>query len=75
MMKMVPVVSSNIESIGHDPETNTMHVKFKDKGTSVGKTYVHDNFPASEHARFIGADSPGSHYHQFIKGKYAARPL
>ena len=32
-MNMQPVTSSNIGEIGHDPQTDVMHVKFKHGGT------------------------------------------
>jgi hypothetical protein len=61
-MKLEPVTSSQIESIGHDPATNTLGIKFKQGGT-----YHYANFTADDFAAFKSAESVGSHFHRNIK--------
>jgi KTSC domain len=69
-MEMSPFESSNIEAIGYDPETQEMHVRFKD-----GATYAYSNVPPGAHQQLIQARSVGSHFHQHIKGRFTHRKL
>lgn len=62
---MKPVESSSIAAIGHDPETNELHVQFKN-----GKTYTHYDVPATSHELLMGASSIGAHYNAHIKGRF-----
>lgn len=59
------VNSSNIESIGHCPETNTLEVNFKN-----GTGYQYSNFTADHHKELMSADSLGSHFHRNVKGNF-----
>lgn len=61
---MNPVVSSNIVSIGHDPDTSELHVEF-----SNGSKYIYHGISADQHAALVGAKSIGSHLHNQIKTK------
>jgi KTSC domain len=67
-MKMQPVESSNIRSIGHDAESNTLRVEFKNGGT-----YEYDGVPAEVHDDLIDAPSKGQHLHKHIRGMYPAK--
>jgi hypothetical protein len=58
-----PVDSSNVRSVGHDPETNRLHVEFKN-----GSVYEYNGVPAHEHQALVNAPSVGSYLHQHIKG-------
>lgn len=62
-MKRVPVESSNIASIGHDPATNTLEVEFKGGGV-----YTYHDVDADKHAALMKADSVGGHLNAHIKG-------
>ena len=64
---MEPVVSSQIAEIGHDPETNTMAVRFPPKGGRPGALYHYDNVDAETFKSFRTADSIGSHFYRHIK--------
>jgi hypothetical protein len=64
-MKMKNVSSMTIESVGHNPDTNTLRVRFRN-----GVEYDYANVNAEQHAAFIGAESVGSHFHSNIKGKF-----
>lgn len=70
---MIAVKSGNIESVGHDPAKNELHVKFK----ATGQTYVHSNVKAEHHKALMGAESVGKHYAAVFRGKEAFphRPL
>lgn len=65
-MKHVSVDSSMITSIGHDPDTNTLSVKFKN-----GKTYNYDGVPADVHQSLMDSSSVGKFLNSHIKGKYS----
>lgn len=61
-MKMTPVKSSNIESVGYDDITKRLDVKFKG-----GKTFCYADVTRDEHAQLMAADSVGKHFSAFIK--------
>ena len=65
MIDRVPVSSSNIKSIGHDPETKTLAVEFQD-----GSIYHYHDVEKDAHENLIGAKSIGKHLHSNIKGIY-----
>ena len=44
-MKRTSVKSSNILSVGHDPETNTLEIEFKGGGV-----YSYDGVSAAKHS-------------------------
>jgi hypothetical protein len=64
---MNPVDSSQIHSIGHDAESNTLAIRFKNYKGDLGSLYHYDNFTADDFAAFKGADSLGSHFGKHIK--------
>jgi len=64
---MTPVESSQIHSIGHDAETNTLAVRFKNSKGVPSSLYHYDNFTAEDFAAFSGAESVGSHFYKHIK--------
>lgn len=66
MVEMKPIDRSGaIAEVGHDPQTNTLHVKFA-KGSTV---YTYPNITATDHADFLKADSMGSHLRDVIGPK------
>jgi hypothetical protein len=65
MITRVPVTSSSINSIGHDPSSNTMEVEFKD-----GSVYTYHDVPKDAHDRLFGAKSIGGHFHANVKNNY-----
>lgn len=69
-MNRVPVQSSNIKSIGHDPKTNTMEVEF-----STGAVHQYDGVNVDEHRALMSAQSVGSHFHNIIRGSKASRKV
>lgn len=62
---MTGVKSSNVESIGHDPERQSLFVRFKSGGL-----YKYDGVSPEAHAAFMKSDSKGKHFKQNIMGKY-----
>ena len=63
-IKMIPVDSTQIHSIGHDPDSNTLAVRF-----SHGNTLYHYAGVSPEKFEALrNADSVGSHLGKHIKG-------
>ena len=56
-----PVKSSNVDSYHYDPETKSLHVKFK-----TGKTYEYAGVEQSHVAELVNAPSFGSHVSKHI---------
>lgn len=61
-MERKPVVSSNIVSVGYDPETQDMEVEFKG-----GSTYTYHGVAQRAYDDFVGAESVGKHFHANIR--------
>ncbi len=64
------VVSSQIHSIGHDPETNTLAIRFFrgwGRDQAPGPLYHYANVDAEAYAAFRDAESLGKHFGQHIK--------
>lgn len=64
-MKRITVDSSNIASIGYDPETMTLEVEFTN-----GNIYQYFDIPPSLQNNLMLADSKGKFLHTQIKGVY-----
>jgi KTSC domain len=60
-----PVKSSNIASIGHDPASDTLHVKFLNGGH-----YAYHGVDRTVYMRMHAAPSKGKFLHKWIKPKY-----
>jgi len=67
---MQDVESSQIHSIGHDAETNTLAIRFTSRRGGMvgpGSLYHYANFDAAEFAAFRESESLGKHFGQYIK--------
>jgi hypothetical protein len=64
-MQRTAVVSSNIESVGHDPESRILEVAFKNGGV-----YQYFEVAPEAHKAFVSAESLGRHFREHIRGKY-----
>jgi len=62
---MIPVESSNLEAIGHDPDSNTLHVQFRN-----GSLYAYHGVPVDVFEDMMIADSKGGFLSREIKGVY-----
>lgn len=70
-MELKPVKSSNIEAVGHDPETQELHVQFKG-----GAIYAYDSVPEELHTELIGDGTGiGGRFHKIVKNKFKTRKL
>jgi len=73
-MTIIPVSSSQIHGIGHDPLTNTLAIQFprREKGEVLpGWIYHYSNFDAAKFAEFQAAESKGIFFGKHIKGNEA----
>jgi len=67
---MTPVDSSNIESVGHDPDSQELHVQFLD-----GTTYVYSDVDEETFQELRDAASVGSYFNRMIKPSHSYRKL
>ncbi|NMT33371.1 KTSC domain-containing protein [Stenotrophomonas maltophilia] len=69
-IQLFDVQSSQIHSIGHDADTNTLAIRFTrgygDK-RDPGSLYHYANFSAEEFQAFKDAESIGKHFGAYIK--------
>ena len=61
-MEMIAVDSSQLESVGQDPETGKGMVRFLGKGGRPGSLYEYDDTTPEEAKAIIDADSPGRQF-------------
>ncbi|AVY67199.1 KTSC domain-containing protein [Xanthomonas translucens] len=69
-IRLDDVDSSQIYSIGHCPETNTLAIRFTKRygaNRGPGSLYHYSNFSPAEFEAFKAADSLGKHFGQYIK--------
>ncbi len=70
IVRLVDVDSTQIHSIGYDPETQTLAVRFTrgygDK-RGPGSLYHYANVTREDYDAFLAAESKGKHFGQHIK--------
>ena len=64
-MQRQAVSSSNIASIGHDDETQTLEIEFRS-----GTVYQYFGVNRYTYSDLLKAPSPGGYFHKNIKGGY-----
>ncbi|MCB2356421.1 KTSC domain-containing protein [Clostridium estertheticum] len=64
-VKMIPVSSSNIDSVGYDEEDQTVHVRFTNNSL-----YIYKGVPELEFDGLVNAPSVGSYLHRNYKNVY-----
>lgn len=64
-VEMIPVSSSNIESIGYDEQNEQVYVRFLN-----GSLYVYKGVPLHEFENLRDAPSLGSYLHRNYKNVY-----
>lgn len=62
---VVPVESSNIGSVGHDPESKVLRIWF-----AKGGIYDYDGVPEELFDRLVNAESVGKTFHAEIKTQF-----
>ncbi len=64
-MERTPVTSTDIRSIGYNPESQTLEIEF-----NSGGLYQYAGVPEGEHEAMMNADSKGEYLNANIKGRY-----
>lgn len=72
-IELTNVSSSQLDSIGHDAETNTLAIQFKSKA-GPGSIYHYSNFTAEKFAEFKAAESIGKYFGAHIKNAEEEHP-
>lgn len=67
-MTKIPVVSSNISSIGYD--NSILEITFL-----TGDTYQYDNVPTNVYQGLMNASSHGKYLNEFVKNNYSVRKI
>lgn len=69
-MERVPVSSSNLLSVGYEPESETLEIEFRSSGI-----YQYFNVPSFMHERLMAATSVGTFFNDEIKNTFACNKL
>lgn len=64
-INMIPVSSSNIESLGYDDQNGIVYVRFMN-----GTLYIYKGVPKHEFDGLLNAPSIGSYLHRNFKNVY-----
>jgi hypothetical protein len=67
---MIPVDSSSIEAVGHDPDQQELYVQFLDGGT-----YVYADVDEETFQELRDAASVGSYFNRVIKPSHSYQKL
>lgn len=66
MIKHIEVTSSNLRSVGYDPDSKELEITFKN-----GTTYKYWQVPQQEFDSLLAADSKGQYFNKNIKPVYS----
>ena len=64
------VSSSNLHSVGYDPEAEVLEIAFKGKDNKKRSTYRYSSVPSSVYKSLTRAKSKGKYFNKKIKGEY-----
>lgn len=65
---MVPVASTNLDSVGYDDKLRRLRVMFRN-----GRTYEYAGVSPEEHAALMESDSKGAAFYHLIRRKYEGK--
>ncbi len=69
-MEREPVSSSNLASVGYNPDNETLEVEFRN-----GTIYEYYNVPQFMHERLMQAASVGTFFNAELKNNYACSKI
>lgn len=69
-MERIHVTSSNLRSVGYDPETRVLEIEF-----NSGDIYQYYNVPQKEYVGLMNAGSHGKYFQANIKNAYQCRKV
>lgn len=64
-MQRQPVDSSNLSSVGYDPDSSTLEVEFRS-----GHVYRYSDVPEQTYKNLLGASSPGEFFRSNVMGQF-----
>ena len=64
------VTSTNLRSVGYDPNTETLEIEFRN-----GRIYQYDNVPTTIHDALMSAISHGEYFAANIRNNFRYRRL
>ena len=64
-MNREPVVSSNLVSVGYDPNSYTLEIELMD-----GRIYQYFDVPEQVYDELLNANSAGQYFHRQVRGVY-----
>jgi hypothetical protein len=67
---MVPVKSSNIESVGYDHASQTLHIIFK-----TGGHFIYHKVRPMLYHNLMSAKSKGAFFHAEVRGKHESEKV
>lgn len=69
-MERIHVTSSNLRSVGYDPETRVLEIEF-----NSGGIFQYYNVPQKEYDGLMNAGSHGKYFQAYIKKAYQYRKV
>ena len=69
-MLRTSVVSSNIRSVGYDPQTQKLEIEF-----NSGWVYEYSTVPVSVYQGLMSAESHGRYFNRYINNSYPYRRI
>lgn len=69
--QLIRVESSSIDSVGYDPDTRRLFVRFLESGNA----YVYAEVPERVFNELLASNSKGRYFNDEIKGAFAYRRL
>jgi hypothetical protein len=69
-MQRQPVTSSNLRSVGYDPDSRTLEIEFQ-----TGRVWRYANVPPSVYSTLMAADSKGSYFNSCIRDAFPDMPV
>ena len=69
-IERIPVSSSNLVSVRHDPKHETLEIEFKS-----GQTWAYFGVSHETYTALMLTSSKGTFFHKHIKGKYACNKV
>jgi hypothetical protein len=72
-MELQSVKSSNIVSVGYDPDTHTLRIDYKGKDEPA--KYEYDEVPKDVYDGLMASKSKGAYAFEHIRGRFKHRKL
>jgi len=69
-MNRIPVSSSDLASVGYDPDTQILEIEF-----NTGSIYQYSNVPQIVHEGLMSAPSCGQYFHREVKDSYGCNKV